>query len=165
MSMIQAADVGESSNSTILYLTLPETRLFPCFSRHRNCGQGRKTSLPRRRLLRHSIQSPHQAPHVAWPQLLPSFRQTRPVRHPPRSHHFSDASCVLGDILLCTDCIISRMAHDRLCDDLYDGARVFISVGHGRERRFGIDIPRVVQGAHKGTRQVLVPSACVPRRT
>lgn len=62
--------------------------------RRRHRRQGRPPGVARGRLLGQPVQLPDQAPRVARPQLVQAQRETRPVCHPPRTHHLGHSGCV-----------------------------------------------------------------------
>ncbi len=89
VSMIQAADVGES--------VAPTTLMTRC--RYRR--QGRQAGLARRRLLHQPVLIPHATAALARAQLLQALGQALAVCHPPRPYHCRHPGRLQLDLLLC----------------------------------------------------------------
>src|SRR6266576_3999449 len=87
--------------------------------------QGRETGISCGRLLRHPIQSSHEAAPLAWTKLIQTLRQIGPIYYPSWFDHFRYASGVLCYILLCTDCAVSRLVDGWICHGIHDGTSLF----------------------------------------
>lgn len=121
VSMIQAADVGEDPRS--LRTLTPHSHNIRF--RRRYCWKGGQASILGCRFLCDTVQLSHEAPHVAWSQLLSSFCQPGSIRHSSRSHHLRNASRILSHLLLRAYSSLPRMANGGLRHYLYDGTSVF----------------------------------------